>query len=62
MRAGRKYCFWKIDAVDGGYKTWCNRKHEFTDGTPQDNRYKYCPFCGKQIVDRSTDPHGGEHE
>lgn len=43
-------CFW--EEVDTGeyYESGCNKKgFQFNDGSPYDNGFKFCPYCGKQL-------------
>lgn len=39
-------CTWTEDAEDGSYDTSCGNKHTFIDGTPAENGYRFCPYCG----------------
>jgi len=43
-----QYCLW-IEDDDGVYQTSCLHSFEFIDGTPESNRIKFCPYCGKLI-------------
>ena len=47
----KKYCEWKLhDGYEYDYyHTSCQDDFIFDDGTPKDNHFKYCPFCGKEI-------------
>ena len=31
------------------YYTGCEQIHMFIDGSPTDNKYEFCPYCGKKI-------------
>jgi hypothetical protein len=42
-------CAWQ-EHDDGRYDTACDNAFEFTYGTPEDNDFKWCPFCGKSIT------------
>ena len=45
-----EFCEWMQD--DGAtdiYDTECGNSHMFIDGSPSDNKYEYCPYCGKEI-------------
>ncbi|MEI7937218.1 MAG: hypothetical protein WCK27_11040 [Verrucomicrobiota bacterium] len=42
-------CAWQ-EHDDGRYDTGCENAFEFTWGTPQDNDFKFCPFCGKAVT------------
>jgi hypothetical protein len=43
-------CIWTEDE-DGIYHTSCGESFEFMNGTPEDNHIKFCPYCGKLILD-----------
>lgn len=41
-------CAWTED----GYGLWwaaCKEIYEFFDGTPTENSYKFCPYCGNVL-------------
>lgn len=47
-------CEWREDW--DAWATSCRHMFEFTDGTPEDNHMKYCPFCGgilRPVFDRA---------
>jgi hypothetical protein len=43
-----KSCTWTEDA-DGNWNTGCQEIHVFISGTPHENGYVYCPYCGGKI-------------
>lgn len=49
------YCTWKRETDlaysenDIYWETDCGRANSSIEGTPSDNNYKYCPYCGKGI-------------
>ena len=44
-------CTWKlVDDDDNVWATDCDNLHQFFDGGPKENHYRYCPYCGKEIV------------
>lgn len=44
-------CNWKQDEFNC-YTTECGHAFEFNNGTPQENGFMFCPFCGcKMEVD-----------
>ena len=47
--AGSDFCTWKPDS-DGNWETTCGNLHVFFDGTPHQNNYGFCPYCGKRLV------------
>lgn len=43
------FCEWKQYDENDIYYTRCEQIHMFIDGGPTDNKYEYCPYCGKRI-------------
>lgn len=48
---GEDTCRWRPSPMDGEnvYDTGCMNAHQFFEGTPEDNHFKCCPYCGKRI-------------
>lgn len=44
----RKPCVWQ-ENEDGVWNTNCDNAHEFIAGSPNDNNYRYCPYCGRYL-------------
>ena len=47
-------CGWKLatdknGVSDGYYETKCGNAFVFFDGTPKENEFVFCPYCGKKI-------------
>lgn len=42
-------CAWHGDE-DGAYETSCKHIFQMLDGTPQENNFTHCCFCGKSLV------------
>ena len=43
-------CEWRLcDEEANVYDTSCRNPHILIEGTPKENNYKYCPYCGKKI-------------
>lgn len=43
-------CEWKLeDSESNLYVTECENRHLIFEGTPEENGYKYCPYCGRKI-------------
>ena len=43
-------CKWKLEDEDVNlYATGCKKYHLLDEGTPGENKYRYCPYCGKKI-------------
>ena len=45
-----KQCKWKYDEWGEVWRTECENAQEFLEGGVKDNRYKFCPYCGRKIV------------
>jgi hypothetical protein len=60
-------CKWEEDN-DANYDTDCGQTFCMTDGTPKENDFKYCTFCGRVIeevpymVEESIDEESGDIE
>ena len=54
-------CEWR-ETMDGPYATACGELWEFNDGTPSENKCKFCPYCGKplRVVPYEGEPLEGE--
>jgi hypothetical protein len=50
-------CTWSEDE-DGLWWTACKEIHEFFDGTPTENSYKFCPYCGKVLIEKTLEYEG----
>ena len=43
-------CEWRLcDEEANVYDTSCINPHILIEGTPKENNYEYCPYCGKKI-------------
>lgn len=43
-------CEWVRDDYEFDvYDTKCKNRHVFFEGSPADNEYEFCPYCGKII-------------
>ena len=44
-------CKWKLeDEEDNLYLTGCQQRQLIFEGTPKENGYRYCHYCGKKIL------------
>jgi len=43
-------CKWTQDS-DGLWDTSCGNRFEFYDGGPVENDFRWCPYCGKTLID-----------
>jgi hypothetical protein len=41
-------CVWKEDS-EGNWMTGCRETYIIITGTPEENRMKFCVYCGKPI-------------
>lgn len=44
-----KVCYWLYDEDSGAYDTACDNTLLLNDGTPAENDFRFCPYCGKAI-------------
>ena len=43
-------CEWKLEDEEANlYLTGCQQRQLIFEGTPKENEYTYCPYCGKKI-------------
>lgn len=42
-------CGWD-ETDDGFWESECGNAFEFTEGYPENNKFKFCPYCGKLIT------------
>lgn len=47
----KQTCIWQLDDLMDGdlWETSCGQAFQFTDGGPEDNQFKFCYRCGKEI-------------
>ena len=50
MNDAAKTCDWREDEDDGNWWTTCQQTFEFFDGTPEDNSFRFCPYCGLPLI------------
>ena len=45
-------CVWSQDCSGSDtYATQCGHYFSITDGTPTENNFKFCVFCGKKLLE-----------
>lgn len=45
-----EYCFWIEIDLDDYWEAECNKKgFSFNEGTPVENGFKFCPYCGRNL-------------
>ena len=42
-------CKWTYDDDYDKWDTQCDNAFVVYEGTPSENNFKYCPYCGKEI-------------
>jgi hypothetical protein len=49
-------CIWHQDDIGGDsvWETTCKRSFEFNDGGPEENGFKFCCYCGKNLIESRT--------
>jgi len=45
----KQVCTWNYDP-DDYWETECGHTHVFIDGGPDENEYRFCPYCGKTLI------------
>ena len=48
-------CRWAEDE-DGNWQTQCDSAFVLLEGTPKQNDMRYCPYCGKPLVEVQAEP------
>ncbi len=43
-----KICVWSEDS-DGNWESGCGEMFVFNDGTPKENKMKFCCYCGSLL-------------
>lgn len=52
-------CWWDLADDDAShYETSCGHAFEFTTDGPRENRFTFCPYCGKRIATEKKVKHG----
>ncbi len=46
----KRICTWSPDD-DENWETQCGNYHTFFDGSPLENEYLFCPYCGARLVE-----------
>jgi len=44
-------CIWREDA-EGNWDTSCENTFVMVDGTPMENEFRFCAFCGGSLVEQ----------
>ena len=52
-------CTWTFDDFDCYYTSECDEGFYFTEG-PRESNFKYCPYCGRIIVEVTRGVDGEE--
>ena len=59
--ANNNVCRWTQDD-DGVWQTTCGNAHVFCDGNPKENKYAFCPYCGRTLEQVETEVTDGNEE
>jgi len=43
-------CEWSEGEEEGEYDTSCGHSYSFSADGPDENEFKFCPFCSKKLV------------
>jgi len=50
----KENCEWHLDDDESGaWESACGQQWCFDDGDPEDNGKKFCPFCGRHLIQRA---------
>jgi len=56
---GKGACKWTQDDIDEGWDTECGGKFILETGSPHENKFAFCPYCGRYLAVQGKDvPHG----
>ena len=47
---GRK-CAWTCDEYEDAWDTGCGNLFSFIDGSPEENKFEYCCYCGGNLTE-----------
>lgn len=53
----KEMCEWTYN-YDEFWETQCGGSFVFTDGVPIENEFRFCPYCGKGLMDAGEDKDG----
>ena len=42
-------CTWTHDDDEGSWDAECGERWSITEGTPEENNFRFCPGCGRQV-------------
>jgi hypothetical protein len=46
-------CEWTFDEIEECWNTSCGEGFWLETGTPKENGFEYCPYCGRELVEKS---------
>jgi len=49
MTQEQKFCNWEEDEI-GVWHTECGELHSLIDGSPADNKMRFCCYCGGKLA------------
>lgn len=49
-------CTWTLNDFDGSFDTLCGEKFSLDSGTPEENKMRWCCYCGKTLVSLPPSP------
>jgi hypothetical protein len=53
--AEQNQCLWELQDDDtDGWRTSCENTFVFNEGDPHNNGFKFCPYCGGQLLQMGT--------
>lgn len=55
LNAQQETCKWTYDEWHDCWDTECGNAYQVTEGTPKENNMKFCPYCGKALVEEKKE-------
>jgi hypothetical protein len=55
-------CVWKFIENDGYWETDCKHTFWLDTGTPFENKFEFCPYCGKELVEDAPEKEDESYE
>jgi hypothetical protein len=52
LRQVNQKCEWSRDGGEEVFDTQCKRSFRFNYGTCAENKFKFCPYCGREIKEK----------
>lgn len=54
-------CTWS-DLSDIEWLTSCGHRYKFHEGSLDESKFEFCPWCGRDLAELPPDPYADEYE